>query len=190
MRSIRFALLTVLLLAAVVTLGACRYQATDLDKTAVEGVISGFKFGIERYNVVYMTRDLADAFVLTLKEGDLEYSKTLSVLFEELEAEETNQLYWRETYGYKLELALTVGTPLFDDRFATAHSVFTVIESANGIGPMVTDTGTIDWRFVRMGENYWRVTAMTITFDTATSGAAAASAGSLPGSPFFGRGSK
>lgn len=184
----RFTLIAVLL-PVVMTLGACRYTATDGDRLCIEGVIAGFRHGIEQYGVSSMTANLTDAFVLTLKEGSQQYSKTLSVLEEELQAEETNQLYWRSTYGYRLELGLGGGTPLFNDRFATAHNAFTVAESATGIEPIVTDTGTIDWQFVKMGD-YWRVAAMTITFDTVMSSTAVASAGSLPGSPFFKRSSR
>lgn len=187
-RTIRLASIAALLLA-VMTLSACRYQATDADKAAIGGVITGFKTGIERYDISLMTANLTDAFVLTLKEGSLEYYKTLSVLREELNAEEKNQLDWRETYGYMLELGLTGGTPSFNDRFATARSGFTVIESAEGIAPITTDTGTIDWQFVKMGD-YWRVAAMTITFNTTASGAAMSKSFALSGSPFFRRSSR
>lgn len=187
-RIFRFALIAALL-PAVMTLGACRYKATDEDKLRIEGVISGFKSGIEQYNIPSMTANLTDAFVLTLKEGSLQYSKTLSTLREELESEETKQLDWRSAYGYRLELGLSGGVPSFNDRFATAQSAFAVTESATGIESIVTDTGTIDWQFVKMGD-YWRVAAMTITFDTSASTASVVRPYSLPVSPFFRRSSR
>lgn len=182
-RAIHLAKVAIVLLTAI-AVSACRYNATDADRAAVEGIISTFANSIETYSVSSMTGNMTDSFVLTLKEGSLDYSKTLSTLREELESEETNQLDWRSAYGYRLELGLTGGVPSFNDRFAAAQRGFSVIESADGIAPITTDTGTIDWQFVKMGE-CWRIAAMTITFDTATGSTAAVTPGSLPGSPFF-----
>lgn len=188
-RIIRFAKIAVLI-AATMTLGACGgYQATDTDRLHIEAIIGRFQFGIERYDIPSMTGDLSDAFILTLREGSLEYSKTLSALREELEADATDQSYWRNNYGYRLQLVLTGGNPLFNDRYATARSGFTVIESSDGIDPITTDTGTIDWQFVKMGD-YWRVAAMTITFNTTASSAAMDKSFSFSGSPFFRRSSR
>lgn len=179
----------VVLIVAVMTLNACGgYQATDSDRFAIERIVNDFKFGVENYFIDDMTKYFSDAFVLTLKEGTLEYSKTFAVLKEELESEASDQSYWRSTYGYRLKLELSGVSPLFNDRFASARTSFTVIESATGIDPITTDGGAIDWQFALMGGS-WRVTAMTITFNTAGATAAATPV-SLPGSPFFQRGSR
>ncbi|MDI6872216.1 MAG: hypothetical protein QME79_12890 [Bacillota bacterium] len=164
-----------------------------VETAALEALVGSFEQGIEEYSLSGMTDGLSAAFLLTLREGALSYEKDLPTLRGELEADEENQLYWRQQYGYRLDLRLSDLT--FSAPSATSASAacrFTVVEWAEETDPPVeqtiTDQGAISWQFAKTGSS-WRIAAMTITFEAPTlaSARAARPAPALPGNPFFRR---
>lgn len=164
-----------------------------VETAALETLVGRFEQGIEEYSLSGMTDELSAAFVLTLKEGSLSYEKDLPTLRGELEADEENQLYWRQQYGYRLDLRLSDLTfSLPSATSASAIGRFTVVEWAEKTEPpveqTVTDQGAISWQFAKTGSS-WRTAAMTITFEAPelASARSARPAPALPGNPFFRR---
>lgn len=199
LRIVKLAGLLAAMTAITLFLAGCTGGGPSFDgakeAAAVKAVIAGFEQGIEDYSMEGMTGCLTSGFVLTLVEGGRSYDKSYGTLLAELEADEDNQLRWRHDYGYKLDLQLNnLTVSVASATSARAFARFGVEERADGttpkIDPRITDSGTIEWQFAKVGGN-WKVTAMTITFDPhhalKAAGVRSAVPGELPGNPFFRR---
>jgi hypothetical protein len=197
MNARRLLVLGIMAMALAAVLSGCtvpvaepRYPETE---AGVAATITDFKAAVEAYNVSdedgIATYFMNQSDVLTISEAGQSYSKSLDQLRSELLADADNQAYWRAAHGYSLELQL--GPPAFSrmsDSGAMVVQSFTVWEEAEN--PVhqrrVTDHGTIAWTWVKSA-GVWKISSMTITFETSVAYRTAA-AGSEPVGLGFGTG--
>ncbi len=197
---------------AVVTLSGCvpgSGGGPGPDETAVMNAVARaletFEESVELYDVDGMLGCLAEPdFALTLVEATVQPPitmppKSYADLEAELVADEATNLLWRRPVaeggrGYVLDLELGEATfSRVTETSARATLTFTVVESADGIEPKVTDQGTMAWEFAKITGDWVAVSAI-ITFepvevaDPAAAGARASSLGAGRGRTCFGFG--
>lgn len=141
-------------------------------KTAINNGINAFKTAVQNYNVDGMLAFLNEAsFTLTISENSASYNKTYATLENELVADEAKQLHWRKPTaegGHSYVLTMVLGAITYSNLSATggiATVPFTIKEQADGIGQMVTDTGSIVYEMVKI-QGEWLCQKMTINFDS------------------------
>jgi hypothetical protein len=163
------------------------------ESPAVYALMDGFEKGIEAYDVARMTGPLTGSFKLTLTEGGLSHDKTLVELTTELQADASNQAYWRSHYGYHLDLQFPgMVVTVMSETSGTAYTLFSVTEWADGLTPpipaTVTDRGTLSAQLAKVGGS-WKIAALTISFNPLTRAALASGSATsnLPGNGFFRR---
>jgi len=165
--------LTAAVLLSVALSGCMLMIDVETIKAELQGVVNAFKDDIENYNIdeadgVLALLDPAQ-FTLRLEDQGMAVTKDYDLLKEELEADEDNQLAWRDDFGYELELRLT--ETVFDRirrNSAYMMSRFYVYEEADGISPVITDSGYIIWNFAKV-VGVWKISYMKISFDPVAS---------------------
>lgn len=144
-------------------------------RNAIEDVLQTFEKAIEDYNISETNGSLSclsgSKFELEISENSFIYSKTYDQLKSELEADEANQLSWRdeESYGYALDLELGLATfTKINKSAAILTQGFKVYESAANVpgleNPRLTDQGKIIWEFEEKGGD-WFALKMRIEYE-------------------------
>ncbi len=139
-------------------------------KTAITAEVEAFRVAVEGYDIESMLRFLdSDSFKLTISEGAaLSYDKDYATLRSELEEDEEKQLRWRQDPpdGYGYVLAMNLGPMTYTkirENGAIGTVSFSILEEAEGISRVETDTGTIVVVMAKL-QDQWLCQEMSINF--------------------------